>query len=306
MEPSLTRLCGRIGRESGLSAPQLISALDSGMPDQAHLWRVPSLPGTDILQATYVRQAFRPHAHEEYAIGIIEAGAQSVRLGGSQQIFASGTLALINPGEVHTGQAQTEGGWTYRMLYPPVGVVLAALGGGPSPVFRAASVNDPVLYQRFLALHRALERGGEVLELDQRWRAFVVTLTGRHAEQGHRLVPVRRELGAVRRAQQLLRTCALDGSSLTLSDLGEQAGLPPLRLLRAFKAATGLPPHAYQTQLRLERARSLLTSGLPAAEVAFMVGFYDQSHLGRFFRETYGVTPGKYGAATRRTAAKTS
>ena len=279
---------------------------DSGTRDQAHLWRAPSLPGTDILQATYIRQAFRPHAHEEYAIGIIEQGAQSVRLGGSRQIFAAGTLALINPGEVHTGQAQTERGWTYRMLYPPVGAVLAALGGQPQPVFRAASVNDPALYRSFLALHVALEQGGEALELDSRWRAFLTVLTERHAEQERRLVPVRRESGAVRRARQILRACAAHGTALTLPELAEQVGLPPLHLLRAFKAVTGLPPHAYQTQLRLDRARGLLTAGLPAAEVAFMVGFYDQSHLGRYFREAFGVTPGQYAAATRLPAARTS
>lgn len=276
------------------------------MRDQARLWRVPSLPGTDILQARYVRQVFRPHAHEGYAIGIIEQGAQSVRLGGSRQIFAAGTLALINPGEVHTGQAQTERGWTYRMLYPPVKAVLAALEGQPQPVFRSASVNDPVLYRRFLALHRALEQGGEALELDGRWQAFLTALTERHAEQGHRPEFVSREPGAVRRAQQILQACAAHGTALTLSDLAEQAGLPPLHLLRAFKAATGLPPHAYQTQLRLDRARDLLAAGLPAAEVAFMVGFYDQSHLGRYFREAYGVTPGQYTAATRGQVARTS
>jgi len=276
------------------------------MPDQARLWRAPSLPGTDILRATYVRQAFRPHAHAEYAIGIIEQGAQSVRLGGSRQIFVAGTLALINPGEVHTGQAQTDSGWAYRMLYPPVATVLAALGGKSPPVFRTASVNDPALYHGFLALHRALEQGSEALELDSRWQVFLSALTGRHAERGRRPVLLHRELGAVRRAQQLLQAYVMTGSALTLTELAEQAGLPSLPLLRAFKAATGLPPHAYQTQLRLDRARSLLAAGVPPAEVAFMVGFYDQSHLGRFFRETYGVTPGQYAAATRPLAARTS
>lgn len=37
-----------------------------------------------------------------------------------------------------------------------------------------------------------------------------------------------------------------------------------------------------------------------------MVGFYDQSHLGRYFREAYGVTPGQYAAATRGQVARTS
>lgn len=270
-----------------------------GMPDQARLWRVPALPGTDILQARYILQAFRPHAHEEYAIGIIEQGAQRVRLGGSQQIFAAGTLALINPGEVHTGQAQTERGWTYRMLYPPVETVLAVLGRPSLPVFRIASVNDPALYQQFLALHRALERGGEALELESRWQLFLSALAGRHAEQRLPPVPVRREAQAVRRAQELLEDSAVAGAALSLSSLAEQTGLSALRLLRAFKAATGLPPHAYQTQLRLGRARRLLSAGLPLAEVALTAGFYDQSHLGRLFRATYGVTLGQFAAATR-------
>ena len=280
--------------------------LDSGMRDQARLWRAPTLPGTDVLRATYVRQAFRPHAHAEYAVGIIEQGAQSVRLGGSRQIVVAGTLALINPGEVHTGRAQTDSGWAYRMLYPPVATVLAALGGKSPPVFRAAGVNDPELYRVFLALHTALEQGGEALELESRWQVFMSALTERHAERGRCLVPARHEIRAVRRAQQLLQAYVMTGSALTLTELAQQAGLPSLPLLRAFKAATGLPPHAYQTQLRLDRARGLLTAGLPAAEVALAVGFYDQSHLGRFFRETYGVTPGQYAAGTRPWAARTS
>jgi len=276
------------------------------MSDQARLWRVPALPGTDVLRATYVRHAFRPHAHGGYAIGIIERGAQSVRLGGSRQIFAQGTLALINPGEVHSGQAQTEDGWTYRMLYPPAKAVQATLGGRIVPIFRASSVNDPALYQSFPALHIALEQGGEVLELESRWQLFLQVLAERHSEQRPHFAPVRQEETAVRYVQQRLEDCALEGTAVSLTELAEQVGLPPVQLLRAFKAATGLPPHAYQTQLRVERARGLLAAGLPPAEVALAVGFYDQSHLGRFFRETYGVTPGQYAAATRPALAKTS
>jgi AraC-like DNA-binding protein len=68
-------------------------------------------------------------------------------------------------------------------------------------------------------------------------------------------------------------------------------------LARCFKKQLGLPPHAYLTQLRLQRARRLLAGGLGLAEAAAAVGFYDQSALSRHFKKIYGVTPGQYAKA---------
>ena len=52
--------------------------------------------------------------------------------------------------------------------------------------------------------------------------------------------------------------------------------------------------HGFVTQLRVVEARRLLAEGNPAAEVAHVVGFADQSHLVRHFRAALGVTPGQY------------
>ncbi len=60
--------------------------------------------------------------------------------------------------------------------------------------------------------------------------------------------------------------------------------------------AFGLAPHAYLVQLRLARARRLLADGLSPAETAAALGFADQSHLGRWFRRAYGLTPAAYRA----------
>lgn len=71
-------------------------------------------------------------------------------------------------------------------------------------------------------------------------------------------------------------------------------GVDRFRLTRAFKAAFGLPPHAYLVQLRLSMARRLLARGAQPAEVASDLGFADQSHLGRWFLRAYGLTPAAY------------
>ncbi|NQD58823.1 AraC family transcriptional regulator, partial [Pseudomonas sp. CM25] len=74
----------------------------------------------------------------------------------------------------------------------------------------------------------------------------------------------------------------------------QACGIDRFRLTRAFKAAFGLAPHAYLIQLRLARARRLLAQGQTPAEVAVALGFADQSHLGRWFRRAYQLTPADY------------
>ena len=73
-----------------------------------------------FLHAKYVPHSFGRHAHEEFAIGVIYAGAQAVTYRRSEKLLMpTGSIAAINPAEIHTGYAANiEDGWTYRMLYP--------------------------------------------------------------------------------------------------------------------------------------------------------------------------------------------
>ena len=81
---------------------------------------------------------------------------------------------------------------------------------------------------------------------------------------------------------------------VSLSDIAAAAHLSPFHLSRIFKKATGVAPHQYLLQVRVNSARSLLTAGAgerSLAEVAAAVGFADQSHLTRHFKRMLGVTP---------------
>jgi AraC-like DNA-binding protein len=78
---------------------------------------------------------------------------------------------------------------------------------------------------------------------------------------------------------------------LTPPSLAADQGLSRYQLLRAFRTTTGVPPYAWLAQYRVTRARALLECGLRPAEVAGLVGFADQAHLTRWFRQVLGVTP---------------
>ncbi|WP_231038969.1 helix-turn-helix domain-containing protein, partial [Nitratidesulfovibrio oxamicus] len=79
-----------------------------------------------------------------------------------------------------------------------------------------------------------------------------------------------------------------------LDVLARLAGRSRCHLLRMFQQATGLPPHAYQTQLRVEAAKGLLAAGHSISHVAAETGFSDQSHFSRVFRDLTGATPRQY------------
>jgi AraC-like DNA-binding protein len=84
------------------------------------------------------------------------------------------------------------------------------------------------------------------------------------------------------------------GQKITNQALAQVAKLSPSHFARAFKDSQGVAPHRYILECRVKRTQELLATDLPLSEIAVEVGFSDQSHLTRWFREFVGVTPGSY------------
>ena len=80
----------------------------------------------------------------------------------------------------------------------------------------------------------------------------------------------------------------------TLAELAHLSGMSRYQIIRAVRAATGMTPHAYQLNARINQARQWLQSGRDMADIAYRLGFADQSHFQRVFKAHTGVTPGCY------------
>ncbi|MGL5817104.1 MAG: helix-turn-helix domain-containing protein [Phycicoccus sp.] len=104
----------------------------------------------------------------------------------------------------------------------------------------------------------------------------------------------RRGYAAVRAARHHLEENV--AGNVSLDDLASMTRTSKYHLARTFSQIIGVPPHTYQLHLRVARARRLLTSGVPPAETASILGFADQSHLGRHFRSVTRLTPAAYRA----------
>ncbi|WP_137885222.1 AraC family transcriptional regulator [Pseudomonas sp. 2FE] len=270
--------------------------------EQTRFWKAAAVGGLELLHARYVEQRFAPHVHEGYVITVIESGAQYFRHRGSEHLAPMGSMVLINPDELHTGSKAHESGWRYRGFYPEfeqLNTLLDELGLAKNgwPVFTCSVLHDAQMTARFNALHRLLEQPGCVLQQQTAWRETLLLLLQRHAR-----VPeapaAGREPQAVRRAKELLGAQLSEPPSL--EQLAAAVNLSPFHFARVFRRATGLPPHAWLKQRRLEQARALLKSGCAPVGVAVQLGFADQSHLTRQFKQAYGVGPGEYRLACAR------
>lgn len=87
---------------------------------------------------------------------------------------------------------------------------------------------------------------------------------------------------------------------VTLDELAALTGLSRYHLVRAFAKEFGLPPHAYQIRLQIEKAKAMLEAGVLPAVVAAETGFSDQSHFTRHFKKINGVTPRQYAGPRKR------
>jgi AraC family transcriptional regulator len=96
-----------------------------------------------------------------------------------------------------------------------------------------------------------------------------------------------------RRAKEIMRVRL--ASNLTIADVAAECKLTPSHFARSFRRSTGVAPHQFLSQLRIEEAKRLmLTTKLPLADIALICGFGDQSYFTRVFTRTVGASPGAW------------
>jgi AraC-like DNA-binding protein len=287
--------------------------------DSARYWRTPLLPGADLLTAEYHDHTFAPHWHDAYTIPVIERGAESYRYLGAEYVAEAGSVPVIHPGELHTGSRAVDEGWCYRVMYVPVDYMreLAADIAGraqPLPWFGADVIRDLDLAHRLSRAHRLLEADADRRRVDHATSLAAAAAAGIAAPDplaaedalldalstllvryAHTRTETPHLLANDPRIETMKARLAADvAAPMRVADLAEAVGLSPFHATRLFTQTTGLPPHAWRTQIRLQRALGPLRAGMSVADVAAASGFTDQSHFTRHFRRMFGVPPGRW------------
>lgn len=151
---------------------------------------------------------------------------------------------------------------------------------------------DESICRHFLRFHTKMDLMPSPMESSSLLREFVGEMILRYGNRPAMTLHLGNERWAVKR----VRDCLEGGyaENLILEELARIANLCPFHLIRVFRKEVGLPPHAYQTRVRLNRAKELLAKDASIGEAALNTGFFDQSHFTNHFRKVFGYPPGVY------------
>ena len=266
---------------------QNVSASFDHPQESAEFRRPEFRPGVELYRARIVRHAFQPHAHDAFGFGAIESGVERFRYLGADHLAPPDSIVLMNPGELHTGRAESADGWRYRMIYIDPEVVESVTGE------RGWWFDDVVRHDASNARH-------VTQLLDNLWQAreplaFDSLLFSLLAElRKYARVPQAVKAHTLRFDSVVDYLRAHLSRRVTLDELADVAGLSPFHFLRCFQKQYHVTPQQMLMALRLLEAKRLLASGETPSQVAAATGLSDQAHLTHAFAGRYGVTPARY------------
>lgn len=256
-----------------------------------------SIAGVDAVAASS-RRSFARHTHDQFGIGVIERGAQKSHSCRGMVEAGPGDIITVNPAEVHDGMPIDDAGRAWRMLYFDPALIAEAvydISGGKTKVgeFNGPVIRDAPIAASLRTLF-AIATGPAPRSSTTLPEALLLTILAsvtraKHAET------ISRVPASVLRARDLIDDDPV--SPITLQDLALHSGLSQFQVMRGFAKATGMTPHAYIIQRRIDIARRMVANGAALSEAAIASGFADQSHMTRVFVRKYGITPSAYARA---------
>jgi AraC-like DNA-binding protein len=251
--------------------------------------RAPSSSKLERIEAFFAGSAYGLHRHDTYAIGRTLAGVQSfVYRGGERHSLPGGTMVL-HPDEAHDGQAGTDDGFHYRMIYVQPALIQNILGGRPLPFIKDGISADARLRAASEALLQSMDSLIDALEEDDALFDLAHALA---AVSGRPSASQTLDYIAAERAREYIHSAL--GRQVTLDELAQHSGRDRWSLSRDFRTLFGTSPYRYLVMRRLDVVKTLLVRGDSLVDAALAAGFSDQSHMTRHFIKTFGLPPARW------------
>lgn len=163
---------------------------------------------------------FAKHFHDSYGIGLSDQGSGVIHCQGTKYITSPKQLIFFHPGQVHSGYANQQAPWTYRMIYLDVALVIETLQGDVSTLsFPETSFHNWAITPAFSATHDLFAQSASTLERETTLQNFVKLLY--EQASGHSQVQPRvNKPSVVKLIREYLRANYQDNVSLvTLAHL---------------------------------------------------------------------------------------
>ena len=257
------------------------------------------IPGLILSTARFAEFRFEPHYHLDCHIALVASGVQRQSFRGESLLLTRGAIQLMPAGEVHDGVANADESYTLQTfrLSPALlnGIGEEITGKHYFPSQAAVVLQDRRLADRLLNMHASLQQGtSDPITSETHVLELLESLFARLKQPSPQTIAGALSSEQLRLVREFVEAHLAD--KIVLEDLSLLVGLARFRFLKLFKRTVGMTPHAWLLRMRLEKAMALINANrnMPITEIAHAVGFFDQSHFTRAFREAYGVTPARF------------
>jgi hypothetical protein len=227
-------------------------------------WRDDRLPFIEARSVGDGRKlCYSRHSHEVFSIGAITAGQSTYLHEKTSQRVQTGTVVLMNPGEVHACNPIADQPWAYLMLYVDSQWLKALqqdLSLNPHPDFQplaATHSTNPALFNGLTGLYQTLIDADAPLL--QKQCSAVSFFTLMQQTLGTSAVRPEQAIQRIERVAQFIHDNFKH--PISLDDMCSAANLSGSYLIRAFEQRYHMTPHAYLINLRIQHARTRLKAG---------------------------------------------
>ena len=255
-----------------------------------------------IADAEYVRTNFEVHSHLIHIFAGVPVQQEFRTQGRVHRVQNTPGSILIEPKGLHASvrvcRSQPDIQWILEIDSTVVEDRMPdLLNGKPFELTPQFDLRDPQIQRLIQALQADMEGGCPAGSLfgETIGNALMIYLAEHYSVNSTRNSAITNGLPKLRLSRVLEYIHANLDCDLHLDELANIAGLSPFHFAKLFKLSTGISPHRYILQQRLERAKDLLRNpGKSLSQISLETGFSDQSHLTNVFRRCFGVTLARY------------
>jgi AraC family transcriptional regulator len=246
------------------------------------------------------------HATPDYAFPVhtisIGLSYESTEFKANRRVykdFCPGNVAICPAHESLSTEAYGNAEFIVMSLHPDLLALITNRDLDAAQIELMSQVlgHDPMIYHMGLELKRELEFSGSDSQLyaESMATALSAHLLRRYATREAIIKPYSGGLPPHKLKAAIAYIHDHLDQPISLGDMATVVQMSPHYFATLFKQSIGVAPYQYVTQCRIERAKQLLIRPeLSIVEICHQVGFQNQSHFTKVFREHVNITPKAY------------
>ena len=237
------------------------------------------------------------HSHPTVSIGLVVSGHSIIEVNKREYQIKAGDIVMFNPEQPHMCNPVPGTKWSYHMIYFDSAwwdeAVKNVADDTKNRRFQVPILRDVKLCVELCRINRRFFDVRDRHDLNEIEISLIMWVNNfMSALEPCDMSEVEAAPKWIAQVQTYLEEHF--DQTVKLEELCHLSGVPVTQLIRKFKRHCGLTPYAYLQNYKINRARDLLAAGQEISDVAYQLGFADQSHLHRLFKRLVASTPKGY------------